>query len=232
MTLSVLTVLAAKASSKGGDSAFADFLTRFPEQTDLLKFAQNMGPGLAALLIIMGIVYLLFGFQIYRILVVLNSAAVGFVVGAAIGDLKGASIPCAIAGGVLAGAVSWPTTKYAVAVMGGLFGAMVAATIWRLLGQDPAFTWAGAMTGLVGGGLLCFIVFNGCVMAYMSLQGSTMLIFGLLGLLLKYQEIAPKVGDYLTLKPFVLPLFVFIPTVLGTMFQQNGATPPPAGAKK
>lgn len=229
MTLSVLTILAA---AKKGDGDLAAFLTRFPEQTDLLKFAQNMGPGLAALLIIMGIVYLLFGFQIYRILVLLNSAAVGFIIGAAIGDLKGASIPCAIAGGVLAGAISWPTTKYAVAVMGGLFGAMVAATLWRLLGQEPSFTWAGAMTGLVAGGLLCFIVFNGCVMAYMSLQGSTMLIFGLLGLLLKYQEIAPRVGDYLALKPFVLPLFVFIPTVLGTMFQQNGAAPPPVPAKK
>lgn len=220
------------AAAKKGEGDFAQFLTRFPEQTDLLKFAQNMGPGLAALLIIMGIVYLLFGFQIYRILVVLNAAAVGFIIGGAVGDLKGASVPCAIAGGVLAGAVAWPATRYAVAVMGGLFGALVAATVWRLLGQDPSFTWAGAMTGLVAGGLLCFIVFNGCVMAYMSLQGSTMLIFGLLGLLLKYQEIAPRVGDYLSLKPFVLPLFVFIPTVLGTMFQQNGAMPPPVAAKK
>lgn len=230
MTLSVFPILAAAAKKASKDDG--SFLSRFPEQTDLLQFAQNMGPGLAALLIILGIVYLLFGFQLYRILVVLNSAAVGVVIGAAIGDLKGAAVPCAIAGGVLAGAVSWPTTKYAVAVMGGIFGAMVAATIWRLLGQDPAFTWAGAMTGLVGGGLLCFIVFNGCVMAFMSLQGSTMLIFGLLGLLLKYQEIAPKVGDYLTLKPFVLPLFVFIPTVLGTMFQQNGAAAAPAGPAK
>jgi len=220
------------AAARKGDGELASLLTRFPEQADLLEFAQNMGPGLAALLIIMGIVYLLFGFQIYRILVVLNAAAVGFVVGGAIGDLKGASVPCAIAGGVLAGAISWPATRYAVAVMGGLFGALVAATFWRLLGQEPDFTWAGAMTGLVAGGLLCFIVFNGCVMAYMSLQGATMLIFGLLGLLLKYQDIAPRVGDYLSLKPFVLPLFVFIPTVLGTMFQQSGASPPPAPAKK
>jgi hypothetical protein len=209
--------------------AAADSLTTFPEQADLLKFAQTMGPGLAALLIILGIVYLLFGFQLYRVLVLVNASVVGFVIGNAVGDKNGAALPCALAGAVLAGAIAWPTTKWAVAAMGGLFGALVAATVWRLIGQDPRFTWAGAMTGLVAGGLLCFIIFNGCVMAYTSLQGSTMLIFGILGLLFKYQDLAPRVGDYLTVKPFILPLFVFIPTVLGTMFQQNGAGPAGAG---
>ena len=205
-------------------------LLNFPNQADLLSFAQKMGPGLAALMIIMGIVYLLFGFQLYRLLVLANAIAVGAIVAGAIGDKSGAAVPCAIAGGVLAGAVAWPATKYAVAAMGALYGALVAATLWRLAGQEARFTWAGAMTGAVAGGLLCFIVFHYCVMAYTSLQGATMLIFGILGLLLKYQDIAPKVGNYLSLRPFVLPLFVFIPTVLGTMFQQHGAGPPPKPA--
>ena len=200
-------------------------MIEFPEQADLLTFAQKMGPGLAALMIIMGIVYLLFGFQLYRLLVLANAIAAGAIVAGAIGDKSGAAVPCAIAGGVLAGAVAWPATKYAVAAMGALYGALVAATLWRLAGQEARFTWAGAMTGAVAGGLLCFIVFHYCVMAYTSLQGATMLIFGILGLMLKYQDIAPKVGNYLALRPFVLPLFVFIPTVLGTMFQQHGAGP-------
>jgi hypothetical protein len=158
-------------------------LTKFPEQADMLSFAQKMGPGLAALMIIMGIVYLLFGFQLYRVLVMVNALAVGAIVGGALGERSGAEIPCAIAGGVLAGAVAWPCTKYAVAVMGAMFGAMVAATLWRLAGQEARFTWAGAMTGAVAGGLLCFIVFHYCVMAYTSLQGATMLIFGILAML-------------------------------------------------
>ena len=220
------TTLLAAASNGGG------LLPQFPEQADLLKFSQTMGPGLAALMIIMGIVYLLFGFQLYRVLVLLNAAVIGCVVGNAIGENQGAAIPCAIAGGVLAGAIAWPTTKYAVAVMGGLFGALVAATLWRLAGQDAHFTWAGAMTGMVAGGLLCFIIFNACVMAYMSLQGSTMLIFGILGLLMKYQDLAPKVGGYLSVKPFVLPLFVLIPTVLGAMFQHGSSGPAPAAPAK
>ena len=51
-------------------------LTHFPEQADLLKFAQTMGPGMAALLIILGIVYLLFGFKIFKTLVMLNAVVV------------------------------------------------------------------------------------------------------------------------------------------------------------
>ena len=223
----------AAASKKSSEGGFAESITHFPEQADLIKFCQTMGPGLAALLMIVGIVYLLFGFQLHKMLILINAAVVGFIIGGAIGENSGTSIPCAIAGCVLAAAICWPTMKYTVAFMGALYGALVAATLWRLIGQEPKFTWAGALSGAVAGGLMSFILFNGCVMAYMSLQGSVMLIFGILGLVLKYQELAPKVGDYLSLRPFVLPLFVFIPTVLGTMFQQNGSTPPkPAGAKK
>src|SRR3712207_3871530 len=109
MNLSAPAILAASGSP----------LT-FPNQADLLSFAQKMGPGLAALMIIMGIVYLLFGFQLYRMLVLTNAIAVGAIVAGAIGDKSGAAVPCAIAGGVLAGAIAWPTTKYAVAVMGAL----------------------------------------------------------------------------------------------------------------
>ena len=220
------------AASKG---SFSASITQFPEQADLLKYCQTMGPGLAALMIILGIVYLLFGFQLYRILILINAAVVGFIIGGVIGESVDASLPCALGGAVLAGALAWPTMNYTVAVMGAIYGAVIAATIWRLAGQDERFIWAGAMTGMVAGGLMCFILFSGCVMAYTSLQGSAMVIFGTLGLLLKYQELAPRVDDYLSLKPFVLPLFVFIATVLGTMFQQHGSTPPkaaPAGPKK
>lgn len=233
MPASSVILAAAKKTSEGG---FADTLSKFPEQADLMKFCQNMGPGLAALMIILGIVYLLFGFQLHKVLVLVNAAVVGFIVGGAVGEKSGASLPCALGAAVLAAAAAWPWMKWTVAVMGCLYGALVAATIWRLTGQDPRFTWAGAMTGMVAGGLMCFILFNGCVMAYMSLQGAVMLIFGTLGLLLKYKEVAPKVDDYLAIRPFVLPLFVFVPTVLGTMFQRAGsgvgAKPAAAAPKK
>ena len=88
--------------------------------------------------------------------------------------------------------MTWPLMKWAVAVMGGLFGAVLGASVWRLFNLDPHFAWAGAATGMVGFGLLSFILFRGSVTMYMSLQGAAMLIFGILAMLDKYEQIAPK----------------------------------------
>jgi hypothetical protein len=61
-------------------------------------------------------------------------------------------------------------------------------------------------------------------MMYTSLQGSVMLIFGTLGLLLKYQDVAPRIGSYLIHHNFLLPMCVFVPTVIGMMYQQTYST--------
>jgi hypothetical protein len=54
-------------------------------------------------------------------------------------------------------------------------------------------------------------------------------------LILKYEDVSPHVGRYLTLKPFLLPLCIFIPTVVGMMYQQatpSAPKPPSAPPKK
>ena len=86
--------------------------------------------------------------------------------------------------------------------------------------------------GLIFFGLLTFILFRGCVMTYMSLQGAAMLIFGLLALTFKYEGLKPQVHSMFKLKPFLLPMMVFIPTVLGIVYQHHGAKTAAAPPKK
>ena len=110
--------------------------------------------------------------------------------------------------------------KYAVAFMGGVFGA--AGRKHLALCRPGTVPLLGrALTGLVGFGLLSFILFKASVMMYTSLQGSVMLIFGILGLIYKYQDIAPKLTESMTLKPFLLPVSIFIPALLGLIYQQT-----------
>jgi hypothetical protein len=204
----------------------------WPGQLDLVDWCSHMGPALAALLIVIGVVYLLWGFNIFKILMIVNAIVIGAVIGAVIGEKFNALAPVAVVGAVVAAAITWPTMKYAVAVMGAAFGTLLGATVWHGVGLDPRFAWSGAAIGLVACGLLCFILFRGCLVMYTSLQGAVMLIFGLLGLILKYEDISPHVGHYLALKPFLLPLCIFIPAVAGMMYQQSGAKPPAAPPAK
>src|SRR5262249_54423280 len=150
---------------------------QFPHQADLLEWGRAMGPGAAATLIIAGIIYLFFGFKIFKALVMLNAAVLGAYVGAQLATKQGdAPVWAALIGGVAPAAIVWPTMRFAVALMGGTFGAILGASIWRMAALDPQMCWAGAAVGLVGFGLLSFILFRGSVMMYTSLQGSFMLV--------------------------------------------------------
>jgi hypothetical protein len=203
-----------------------------PGQGDLLDWCQNMSPGCATLLVLGGLVYLLFGWHAFKMLVTLNAALMGAYVGALLGQRGGNAVAGACVGGFVCAAIAFPLMKYAVALMGGIFGALLGASLWRTVGLEPHLAWAGAMSGLIGFGLLSFILFRGSVMMYTSLQGSVMLIFGLLGLIYKYQSVAPRLTEHITLKPFMLPIAIFIPALLGLIYQQTQFPPPEPTKKK
>jgi hypothetical protein len=210
-------------------AGWMNFPASWPAQTDLLLFVHEMGSAVALLLVLLGLVYLLFGFYLFKPLVLLNAAFVGAMVGVIISRRTGGPVPSAILGGFVAAAVTYPLMKWAVAVMGGLFGAILGLTLWRTFGLEPGFAWTGGAMGLIACGLLCFIVFRGSVMAYTSLQGSVMLIFGILSLAYRYQGFAPRVTKSLQVQPFLLPMIVFIATTLGLIYQQHSKINEAAG---
>lgn len=205
--------------------------SHWPGQVDLLNWCQTMSPGVATLLVLGGLLYLVFGWYAYKLLVTLNAALVGAYLGALIGHRGGSAAAGACVGAFLAAAIAFPLIKYSIAFMGGVYGAVLGASIWRTAALDPSLAWAGALSGLIAFGLLAFIVFRGSVIMYMSLQGSVMLIFGILGLIYKYQDIAPQITEKMTVKPFLLPLSILIPALLGLIYQQT-QFPPPEPKKK
>jgi hypothetical protein len=221
--LSPILLAAAQATTTAAKhpSGWMNFPPQWPAQADLLIWCQDMSAFVALLLVLLGAVYLLFGFFLLKPLVLLNAAFVGALIGIYVSQRTGGPLPSGILGGFIAAAVTYPLMKWAVAVMGGLFGAVLGLTLWRTFGLEPGFGWTGAMMGLIGCGMFCFIVYKGSVMTYTSLQGSVMLVFGLLSLIYKYQWFGSLVTYNLQLKPFLLPMTVFIATVLGLIYQQN-----------
>ncbi len=86
--------------------------------------------------------------------------------------------------------------------------------------------------GLILFGLLAFIIFRGSLMMFMSLQGAVMFVFGALGLIYKLKDVGPVITAKMTIAPFMLPMAIFIPAIIGIIYQQQtsiaGAPPPPA----
>jgi len=236
--MSILPMLAAADDAAAGapSGAYVQWPTHLPLQGDLLAWCHSTSPGVAVLLVIGGIIYLLFGYYIFKALVTLNAAILGAYFGVVLGESSGTMIPAAIVGALLAAAATWPVMKYAVAIMGGIFGGLLGVTVWRLCGQDPNFAWSGAMTGVVFCGLLSFLLFRQCIVTYTSLQGSVMLVFGILALIFKYDQLAGSMTHHFESKPFLLPLSIFIPTLVGFIYQQAmypaSATPSPSPPTK
>jgi len=226
--MSFLPMLLGVSNGEAAGDVF-QFPTHWPVQADLLRWCHTMGPGMAVLMILGGIIYLLFGTYIFKILVTLNAAILGAYLGAVVGATGGTAVPAAIVGGLLAAAATWPIMKHAVGIMGGVFGALLGATVWRLCNLDETFIWSGALTGIVFCGLLSFVLFRQCIMTYTSLQGSVMLVFGSLALIFKYDQVSDSIIKSMQVKPFLLPLAIFIPTLLGFIYQQS-MYPAAAGA--
>jgi hypothetical protein len=201
----------------------------WPAQVDILNGCETMSTGAATLLVIAGIVYLLYGFQFFKWLVMLNATALGAIVGLKLGHAHDAGLPCAIIGGFVAAAITWQSMKYSVAIMGGLFGAVLGASIWHAFGFDATYAWSGAGMGLILFGLLAFIIFRESLMMYMSLQGSVMLVFGILGLIYKLNDVGRVITEKTSVAPFLLPMAIFIPAIVGIIFQQQTTAVPAGG---
>jgi hypothetical protein len=203
--------------------------TQWPHQSDVLNFSQHVAPGVAALLVLAGVVYLLWGYSIFKVLVVLNAAALGAVLGAALGQKGDSAAIGGCLGALVLGAMAWPFMKHAIALMGGIYGGLLGGGIWQTFGLDPRLYWAGALVGLIAFGLLTFILFRGSIMMYTSLQGAFMLLTGVLGLAFKHAEVAPKVIHQASIQPILMPAAVLVPALIGVIYQQSTSTPAPAG---
>jgi hypothetical protein len=220
--------------SGAGPEAFPEIPSQNQLVDSLLDLAHHQyGTLLAMLLFACGLVYMLQGWKIFKILVVANVAVMGAVVGSYLGSKASGPntwIFTSIAGAMLLGGLAWPLMKYAVSLLGGLIGSFVGYGLWHYVAnaiERPdllQYTWVGALVGLITLGLLAFVILKFVVMFITSLQGAVMGVGGVLAMLLKYMpdDLEGPLRD----NSHLMVVLIGVPAIIGFVFQTCWSKPP------
>jgi len=120
----------------------------------------------AAVFIAFGFIYVLYGWRMFRALVVINFAAIGLYAGMFFGGQLGSALWGGLMGATLMSLFCWPFMKYSIAILGALAGGILGGALWLLIGLPQPLIWCGALAGLVAGGLLVFSSYKTSIMLF------------------------------------------------------------------
>jgi hypothetical protein len=183
----------------------------------------------ALLMLSVGVVYMLYGWRIFRVLVVISFGFIGLFLGILSSDKISTNEHAIVWGGligmVLLAAMAIPLMKWCVSVLGAISGGILTSGIWIAFGLSDAYLPAGFFVGFIAGGLISFILLKISVMLFTSLGGSLIMVSGLLALLYQYDvHVSSPMTFYTHNLVFAyhwfLPVALIVPTV-GGMLMQN-----------
>lgn len=180
----------------------------------------------AIIAISFGAVYLIYGWRIFKVLVIICFGLVGLFAGVNIGSKFDSEVLGGIVGLTVLGGLSVPLMRWAVSILGAAAGGILTGGIWYAFGLPERYIPAGALIGIVAGGMISFIVFRIAVMLFTSLGGGALIITGMLSLLYQYESTQKPPTE--TMKSMLynhnwfLPLLLLVPTIIGVMVQNKG----------
>ena len=184
----------------------------------------------AMLLLSVGVVYLLYGWRIFRALVVISFGFIGMFLGMLSADKLSTNDHALMWGGIIGmalfAAIAVPLMKWCVSVLGAMAGGILTSGIWIALGLSDAYLPAGFIVGFIAGGLISFIMLKVSVMLFTSLGGSLITVMGLLALLYQYDVRVSNPMTFYTYNlilthQWFLPLAIILPTIAGMLLQNK-----------
>jgi len=194
-----------------------------------LQSLAALTPWEAALLIPIGLISLLYGLKLFRIMVIIYAAMVGAVLGGQVAAHYHVHQAIGMGLGALVLAlITWPLLRYVVGLFGGIAGAAVGAVSFYWTGNPTAMLVA-TLVGLVLGVVLAFMVFRAFIIFTTCVLGAQMVVTGVVVLLMAIPRIGEAVRCGIGTNPFLLPVLVGMPAIIGVIYQVRNAD---AGDKK
>jgi hypothetical protein len=187
----------------------------------------------AGLLLVIGLAFLLYGFRIYKVLVILAYAIVGTFLGAMLATAMNFNPLIGMIGGALVLAIlAWPLYLIGWGLLGGGFFAGLGAMVAGLLTTSTVYIAIAAVGGGVLGIVLTILLMRPLIIFITSVLGSACLIEGAVALTL----LAPSLGDPVLQKLQATPLLqaglVAVPAFIGIYMQLTDSSGKIGGKKK
>jgi hypothetical protein len=169
-----------------------------------------------------GVVCLLYGWRIFKILVTLCFALVGLFGGLMVNEklVGGNGMWLGLMGIVMMGVLSLPLMRWGVSALGAVAGGILTGGIWYAFALPDGYIWAGALAGLIAGGMISFIVFKLAVVLFTSFGGGALIVTAVLAVLydsFDAEKVQVLVFDY----RWFLPVALIVPTLVGIIVQNK-----------
>ena len=187
-------------------------------------FANVMGDhplAAAVLLVPVGIAFLLYGFRLYRWLVVIAYVGIGVVVGMAAAVYLDFSQPAGIMiGAIILGVSAWPLNRAAWGVLGGVLFAAIFVEVAYVMNirATTALFLVGAVA-FVAGIALTVLLLKPLIVVITSLVGATFVALGVLSLTRWWPALGGPVERVIDVRPYIPVAIVLILAVVGSMLQ-------------
>jgi hypothetical protein len=173
----------------------------------------------AVLTIAFGMILLFHGWRIYKTLVVISFALIGLFMGMLIGDKAGSALWGAVLGMVVLGFAAVPLMQWAISILGAIAGGVLTASLWYAAALPDKYILAGALVGVVAGGMISFIVVKAAVTLFTSLQGALLITLGALALLAAWDQTGPRIKDIFFQQRWFFPVCLAVLTAVGVYIQ-------------
>ncbi len=208
------------------DASQVDYGTRYVlEALDQIWLQATSLSWLQAVVAIsFGVIPLMYGWRIYKVLAVIGFGLLGLYFGL----WAGVRLHHALLGGILGSAIlivlSMPLMRWAVCVLGALAGGVITAGVWHACTLPEQFVWAGALVGIVAGGLISFVVFKLAVMLFTSLAGASLVTIGVFALIYRFETFVQDpptmyLNELYYNQSWFLPLVLIAGTFFGIILQ-------------
>jgi hypothetical protein len=219
----MISILAAQKAPPPEQAAIQDFLgqinqwlVELPDHIDLID------PGVAGVLLILGIVSLLYGLRIVKGVVIVYSSIVGSALGLWLTndvlvqpDYWWIGL---IAGGLVMGILAWPLANVFIGIYGAMAGGLAGYAVTHAVGDERLMV-LGVVLGMIFGGVLAAMVFRFMVIVTTSVLGAHLAVVGTVALLYCVDRISGSLHQSLESQQYLLPLLTAVPALIGIVYQ-------------